>query len=212
MLLPLVIRRESLSIILMKSKFFFDFFFAFALLFLLSWFLLFCIIISSFDTQTFGVFKQVRIGHSGIPFNIYKLKTIHPTTRSISKIGRFFRKTKLDELPQLLNILLGSMSFVGPRPDLKGYADELSGYDRIVLTVKPGVTGLASLFYRNEEQLLSFQSNPLHYNDTVIWPKKVQINKWYVENRSMWMDFQILFYTIFPVAFNLEKFISKKSS
>lgn len=166
-----------------------------------------CIIISSIDTQTFGVFKQLRIGRSGIPFNIYKLKTIHPTTRTISKIGRFFRKTKFDELPQLVNILLGSMSFVGPRPDLEGYADALNGDDRIILTVKPGITGLASLHYRNEEQLLSEQADPLHYNDTVIWPDKVRINKWYVENWSFLMDLHLMFYTLFPGSFQLDTFM-----
>ena len=174
--------------------------------------LLLFFILSSLDTISTGIFFQFRIGQYGQPFTIYKLKTVNPKTRKISKIGRFLRKSKLDELPQLWNVITGDMSFVGPRPDIEGYADVLQGDDRIILTVKPGITGLASLYYRGEEQLLSLQSNPLHYNDTVIWPTKVSINKWYVENRTMLMDIQILFYTLFLVAFNLEKFISKKSS
>jgi lipopolysaccharide/colanic/teichoic acid biosynthesis glycosyltransferase len=117
------------------------------------------------------------------------------------------RKTKLDELPQLLNILKGQMTFVGPRPDVPGYADKLVGADQIILKLKPGITGLASLKYRNEEQILSQQPNPQLYNDEVIWPDKVRINKWYAENRTLVMDVQILFYTLFPISFDVDRFM-----
>ena len=166
--------------------------------------------ITAIDTQSNGFFTQKRIGQYGKSFLIYKLRTLHVKTNKTSLWGRMLRKTKLDELPQLLNILKGQMTFVGPRPDVPGYADELVGADRILLTLKPGVTGLASLKYRNEEQILSQQTHPQHYNDEVIWPDKVRINKWYAENRTISMDLQILFYTLFPVSFDVEAFMGKR--
>jgi lipopolysaccharide/colanic/teichoic acid biosynthesis glycosyltransferase len=173
-------------------------------------FLLLVLGITAIDTQSNGFFSQKRIGQYGKSFLIYKLRTLHPKTNKTSFWGRMLRKTKLDELPQLLNILKGQMTFVGPRPDVPGYADELAGADRILLTLKPGVTGLASLKYRNEEQILSQQTHPQHYNDEVIWPDKVRINKWYAENRTISMDLQILFYTLFPVSFDVETFMGKR--
>jgi lipopolysaccharide/colanic/teichoic acid biosynthesis glycosyltransferase len=173
-------------------------------------FLLLVLGITAIDTQSNGFFTQKRIGQYGKSFLIYKLRTLHPKTNKTSFWGRMLRKTKLDELPQLLNILKGQMTFVGPRPDVPGYADELVGADRILLTLKPGVTGLASLKYRNEEQILSQQTHPQLYNDEVIWPDKVRINKWYAENRTISMDLQILFYTLFPVSFDVETFMGKR--
>ena len=161
-------------------------------------FLLLVIAITAIDTQSNGFFTQVRIGQHGKPFLIYKLRTLHSKTNKTSFWGRMLRKTKLDELPQILNILKGQMTFVGPRPDVPGYADELVGADRIVLNLKPGITGLASLKYRNEEHILAQQPNPQHYNDEVIWPDKVRINKWYAQNRTLIMDLQILFTPCFP--------------
>jgi len=99
-----------------------------------------------------------------------------------------FRKTKLDELPQLIHVLLGQMSFVGPRPDVPGYADKLEGDDRIVLTVRPGITGPATLKYRDEESLLAAQEDPEPYNNEILWPDKVRLNREYVENWSFWRD------------------------
>ena len=173
-------------------------------------FLLLVIAITAIDTQSNGFFTQERIGQYGKSFLIYKLRTLHPKTNKTSFWGRMLRKTKLDELPQLLNILKGQMTFVGPRPDISGYADNLAGADQIILKLKPGITGLASLKYRNEEQILSQQPNPQHYNDEVIWPDKVRINKWYAENRTISMDLQILFYTLFPVSFDVEAFMGKR--
>lgn len=188
----------------------FDFLLSIFCLILLSGVLLICIALASIDTKSFGLFVQNRIGQNGIIFKIYKIKTFSDYTKEVTQIGAFFRKSKLDELPQLVNILLGQMSFVGPRPDIAGYADLLEGTDRIILTVKPGITGLASLKYCNEEALLHQQKNPLLYNDTVIWPDKVRINKWYVENRTLWMDIVILFCTIVPSEFEVEEFMKSK--
>ncbi len=103
---------------------------------------------------------------------------------------------KWDELPQLWNVLKGDMSFVGPRPDMEGYADRLEGEDRMVLSVKPGITGYATLHFKDEEALLSTQPNPKHYNDTVLWPKKVELNKAYIAQYSLYKDIVIILKTI----------------
>ena len=153
------------------------------------------------------LFKQTRIGKNGVPFTIYKLRTIPEGATMPNAWGAFLRKSKLDELPQLLNVLKGEMTLVGPRPDVPGYADLLQGDNRIILTLKPGITGLASLKYRNEEQLLAQQPHPQHYNDEVIWPDKVRINKWYASNRTFLIDLQIIFYTLIPIPFDVDAFM-----
>ena len=153
------------------------------------------------------LFTQTRIGKNGIPFTIYKLRSIPTGASTPNAWGQFLRNSKLDEIPQLYNILKGEMTLVGPRPDVPGYADQLEGDDRIVLTLKPGITGLASLKYRNEEQLLAQQPHPQHYNDEVIWPDKVRINKWYASNRTFLIDLQIIFYTLIPIPFDVDAFM-----
>jgi len=115
---------------------------------------------------------------------------------NITSFGHFLRKTKLDELPQLWNVLIGNMSFVGPRPDVPGYADQLQGDDKIILTVRPGITGPASLAFRDEEELLAEQDDPQRYNDEVIWPEKVRINKEYIRNYSLLKDIKLIFKTV----------------
>ncbi len=154
------------------------------------------------------IFKQIRIGQFGRPFVLYKIRSIPVGKTEPNYWGSLLRKTKLDELPQLFNILKGEMNLVGPRPDVPGYADLLQGDDRMILTIKPGITGLASLKYRNEEAVLAQQPNPQHYNDAVIWPDKVRINCWYVQNRSWQLDLLILFYTLFPLPFSVDDFMN----
>ncbi len=117
--------------------------------------------------------------------------------KRITIFGKFLRKFKIDELPQLINVLLGDMSFVGPRPDVKGYADELKGKDRIILRVKPGITGPATLRFKNEEEILANQIDPLKYNDEVIWKEKIKINKNYIENWTLIGDLKFILKTIF---------------
>jgi lipopolysaccharide/colanic/teichoic acid biosynthesis glycosyltransferase len=173
-------------------------------------FLLLVIAITAIDTQSNGFFTQVRIGQYGKPFLIYKLRTLHSKTHKMSAFGHALRTTKLDEIPQIFNLLKGEMTLVGPRPDVAGYADNLDEANQIILKLKPGITGLASLKYRNEEHILAQQPNPQHYNDEVIWPDKVRINKWYAQNRTLIMDLQILFYTLFPVSFDVDRFIGKR--
>lgn len=172
------------------------------------WLILISALLAYLDTGLNGFFKQQRIGKDGQLFNVIKLRSMRPlenvtttvTTDKdprISNFGRFLRKTKLDELPQLWNVLIGKMSFVGPRPDVPGYADQLQGEDRIILSVRPGITGPASLAFKDEEDLLAAQKNPQQYNDEVIWPKKVAINKDYIKNYSLITDIRIIWKTIF---------------
>lgn len=153
------------------------------------------------------LFKQIRIGYKGIPFTIYKFRTYTEEGAKQTFCGSILRKTKLDELPQLYNLWKGDMVLVGPRPDVPGYADTLEGEDAIIVTVKPGITGLASLKYRDEELLLANQNNPQRYNDEIIWPDKVRINKWYVHHRTFFMDVKIIFYTLLPFSFDVDSYI-----
>ena len=115
----------------------------------------------------------------------------------ITPLGAKLRKYKLDELPELWNVLKGDMSFVGPRPDVPGYADRLQGEDRLILKLRPGITGPASLKYANEEELLAQVADPRRYNDEVIFPDKVRINLDYYYNRTFCGDIRLIFQTIF---------------
>lgn len=164
-------------------------------------------IIASFETKSNGLFVQKRVGKDGKLFNVFKIKTmtkvegVDTTITSASDVritnsGAFFRKSKIDELPQLWNVLVGDMSFVGPRPDVPGYADKLVDEDRIILSIRPGITGPASLKYQNEEELLANARYPQEYNDTVIWPDKVKINKEYVKKWSLKKDIMYIIKTI----------------
>ena len=167
------------------------------MLIILSGLILIFFICASLDTKSFGIFCQKRIGQYGKFFTIFKLKTINPKTLKISKTGNFFRSSKLDELPQLFNIIKGEMSFVGPRPDVEGYYDKLEGENRKILELKPGLTSLASIKYDQEEELLAKQKNPVQYNDEVIFPDKIKMNLEYYYNHSFFVDLKIILKTIF---------------
>ena len=153
-----------------------------------------------------AIFKQTRIGRHGKPFTIFKFRTMtvgHGGSSvsvagesRITPLGAVLRKYKIDELPELWNVLVGDMSFVGPRPDVPGYADRLQGDDREVLELRPGITGPASLKYRNEEELLAAVDNPQEYNDTVIYPDKVRINRYYLHNYSFVSDIKMILCTV----------------
>lgn len=152
-------------------------------------------------------FSQERVGKDGKTFILYKFRTMkigHSGSSvsvagesRITPFGAKLRKSKIDELPELWNVLIGDMSFVGPRPDVPGYADKLTGEDRDILMLRPGITGPASLKYRNEENLLALQENPQEYNDTIIYPDKVRINLYYLRNYSFAIDIKMIFCTIF---------------
>jgi lipopolysaccharide/colanic/teichoic acid biosynthesis glycosyltransferase len=173
----------------------------------IGWIIVIVFFIASIDTKNNGFFLQKRVGKNGKFFKILKIRTMRFSKYLITTVtisgdsritvsGTFFRKWKIDELPQLVNILLGQMSFVGPRPDVPGYANKLQGDDRIVLSVRPGITGPAQLTYRNEEDILSDQIDVVRYNDEVIWPDKVKINKDYVKNYSFLKDIYYIWKTI----------------
>ena len=172
----------------------FDLLFSLLGLLLLGIPILILLLLAQFDTRK-GLFLQTRIGQFGKPFTIFKIRSMHIGSLKISGYGKFLRTSKLDELPQLFNILLGQMSFVGPRPDIPGYYDKLQGEARLLLQLKPGLCSRAALKYFDEEDLLSQQPNPLHYNDTVIFPDKVKMNLEYYHNRSFWEDLTILWAT-----------------
>ena len=117
----------------------------------------------------------------------------------ITKLGAFLRKYKIDELPSLINVFIGNMSFVGPRPDVPGYADQLIGEDRKILNLKPGITGPATLKYSNEEELLSKVENPIEYSDNIIYPDKVKINLNYYYNNNIIIDLILIIKTVFRI-------------
>ncbi|MDY3099157.1 MAG: sugar transferase [Bacteroidaceae bacterium] len=152
------------------------------------------------------LFRQQRVGREGRLFTLVKFRTmlVNHGGNSVSvagesritPLGSVLRRWKLDELPELWNVLLGDMSFVGPRPDVPGYADTLTGEDREILQLRPGITGPASMKYRNEEEILSAVENPQKYNDEVIFPDKVRINRLYLHDHSFFLDLKMIVATV----------------
>ena len=155
------------------------------------------------------LFVQERVGKDGKLFKVHKFRSMRvrredeaftgvaaAETSRITPLGEKLRKYKLDELPELWDVFIGKMSFVGPRPDVPGYADKLVGENRAILKLRPGITGPASLKYRNEEELLAQVDDPVKYNDEVIWPDKVRLNLYYLQHYSFWMDLKMIFATV----------------
>ena len=179
------------------TKRLFDIFFSMIGLVLSSGFIVLFYILATLDTRQNGLFSQQRIGQFGKPFTIYKLRTYGLSTeKPVSRFGAFLRNSKIDELPQLLNVLVGDMSFVGPRPDIAGYYDLLEGENRKILELKPGLTSLASIKYANEDDVLSKQNNPLEHNDTIIFPDKVKMNLEYYYTNTIYGDIKIIWNTL----------------
>ena len=171
------------------------------------WIILIVWLLASLETYKNGFFCQARVGRNGRIFKVIKIRTMGDvqginspvttlTDQRITRLGRIWRWARIDELPQLINVLKGDMSFVGPRPDVPGYADKLSGKDRIILSVRPGITGPATLKYQDEEILLEARENPEKYNDEVLWPDKVRLNRAYVENWSFLKDLRYIWQTV----------------
>ena len=190
----------------------FDFTCSLAGLFLLSPLILLLAIVVKVTSKGPVFFIQERVGKDGKIFKMIKFRTMFVPQESsstisikgdirVTKIGVFLRRYKLDELPELINVLLGHMSLVGPRPDVPGYSDKLVGEDRNILELRPGITGPASLKYSNEEEILGKQKNPKAYNDEVIYPDKIRINLEYYNNQSIWLDIKIIFATIFRTSY-----------
>lgn len=191
----------------MTLKYFFDRVMAFVgLLFLWPILLVVAILIRVKMPGGPVIFTQKRVGRGGRLFTMYKFRsmTVGHGGSSVSvagesritPLGAKLRHYKLDELPELWNVLIGDMSFVGPRPDVPGYADQLQGDDREVLQLRPGITGPASLKYRDEEELLARQADPQKYNDEVIFPDKVRINRYYLHHYSFVKDIEMIFCTV----------------
>ncbi|HRT04337.1 MAG TPA: sugar transferase [Kiritimatiellia bacterium] len=156
-----------------------------------------------------ALFIQERVGRNGRVFRCAKFRTMGAGAQAqgtvttaadarVTPLGRFLRRWKLDELPQLWNVLAGRMSFVGPRPDVPGYADRLQGDDRRILELRPGITGPATLLFRDEERLLALAKNPQAFNDAVVYPEKVRLNREYLETGNFWRDLGYVLATVWP--------------
>jgi len=152
-------------------------------------------------------YRQIRTGRYGKRFKICKFRSMRidhdGNTTSvkgesrITPLGARLRKYKLDELPELWNVLIGDMSLVGPRPDVPEFTDRLTGDEKLILELRPGITGPASLKYADEEDMLASVTDPLKYTNEVIWPDKVRINLQYYRTRTFFGDFLIILMTIF---------------
>ncbi len=171
------------------------------------WLILIAALVARLDTGESGIFSQERVGRNGRCFKLMKIRTMKTSQTEqttvttdhdtrITHSGRFFRKTKIDELPQLFNVLIGQMSFVGPRPDVPGFADLLDGENRAILSLRPGITGPATLYYRDEEAMLAQADDPEAYNRDVVFPHKVRLNLDYIRNYSFLGDIKYIFQTV----------------
>lgn len=157
------------------------------------------------------LFKQERIGLNGKTFRILKFRTMVVNAEKIgkqitvngdpriTKVGKFLRKFKLDELPQLYNVLKGEMSLAGPRPEVKKYIEMYSEEQRRVLTVRPGITDYASIEYRNENDILALSNNPEHTYITKVMPEKLVLNLRYIEEISLLTDLKLIFLTLLKI-------------
>ena len=193
-------------------KVIFDYFFAIVGLFISLPLLITISILIKLTSKGPIFYTQKRVGREGKIFTIIKFRSMTTTHKDnntitiggdirITKFGKILRRFKLDELPELLNILKGEMSFVGPRPDLPGYADKLKDENRKILALKPGITSQASLKYANEEEILANEDNPINYNNEVIYPDKIKMNLDYYYNHNLWIDIKIIFATIFRTSY-----------
>ena len=156
-------------------------------------------------------YRQTRVGRGGRDFRIFKFRTMRVGADKgslvtiggcdprVTRAGAFLRRLKLDELPQLINVLVGDMSLVGPRPEVRKYVDLYTPEQLHVLDVRPGMTDAASIKYRNESELLGQAENPEDYYIHVVLPDKLAINLDYVRNHSFWGDIQLIFKTIWKV-------------
>lgn len=189
----------------------FDIFFAFVgIVFLAPVFLIISILIT-LDSRGGILYKQERTGRHGAIFRVFKFRTMRPDSFSkgaltvgskdprITNIGYYLRKYKLDELPQLLNVFIGDMSFVGPRPEVKKYTDLYDENQKKVLSIRPGITDYASIKFRNENDLLSETDDPEKLYIEVIMPEKLKLNMQYILDNSIFKDIRIIFNTLYTI-------------
>lgn len=195
----------------MIAKRLFDVICAIIGLIILAPFLLLISILIKLDSKGPILFIQGRVGKNNRDFNIYKFRTMRIQSESkglltlgnhdsrITRVGYVLRRYKIDEFPQLINILKGDMSFVGPRPELRYYVNFYSEDDMKIFEVRPGITGLASLKYRNEVELLKAAENPEEFFIKTIIPDKLKFNKEYIKKRNFFFDLKLIFITIIKV-------------
>jgi len=189
----------------------FDFILSIIGITLLSPFYLIVSICILLDSKGGILYKQERVGLKGQIFKVFKFRTMRPDSFSkgaltvgsrdprITNIGYYLRKYKLDELPQLFNVLLGDMSFVGPRPEVKKYTDLYTNEQRKVLSVRPGITDYASIKFRNENDLLSESDHPEQLYIDEIMPEKLDLNMKYINDNGIFKDVKIIFATFYTI-------------
>ncbi len=163
------------------------------------------------DSQGPVFYRQVRVGRYNKDFYLYKFRsmrigsdkhgliTVGGRDHRITRSGYYIRKYKLDELPQLINVLKGEMSLVGPRPEVRKYVDLYTPEQMKVLNVRPGITDMASIRYRNENELLEKSEDPERYYREVVMQDKLEVNQEYISKASFWFDIKLIFQTIFAI-------------
>ncbi|HRG38241.1 MAG TPA: sugar transferase [Bacteroidia bacterium] len=189
----------------------FDIFFSLVgIIILIPFFLLISLLII-FDSKGGIFYRQVRVGKNGTDFYLFKFRsmrtdadkkgllTVGGRDPRITRMGYYIRKYKIDELPQLLNVLLGDMSLVGPRPEVRKYVNLYNAQQMLVLSVQPGITDYASIEYSNENEILGRANNPEKTYIEEIMPAKLQLNLKYIEEKSLVTDFRIIFKTILKI-------------
>lgn len=186
----------------------FDILFSFLGILILSPLLIIISLLIKIDSPGPIIYSQIRVGKNGSDFRLFKFRsmylnsdregliTVGNSDPRITRSGQFLRKIKLDELPQLFNVLIGDMSIVGPRPEVRKYVDLYTPAQKEVLSVRPGITDYASIMFRNENELLSFKSSPEDYYINYILPKKVQLNMVYIKHQTIFQYFKIIFFMI----------------
>lgn len=195
----------------MKVKRVFDVVFSFFGLLVISPFFFIAAFLIKLSSKGTVFYRQVRVGKNNEDFRIFKFRTMYTNADKlglltigdkdprVTKIGYYLRKYKLDELPQLINVFIGDMSFVGPRPEVRKYVNLYTEEQKKVLTVKPGITDLASIEFRNESEILSEQENPDEYYINVIMPTKIKINLDYIDKRSLFKDISVILKTFVAI-------------
>lgn len=186
----------------------FDIIFSFSGLILLSPLFLIIAVLVKADSKGPVIYKQTRVGKNGIDFEVLKFRSMRPGSESkglltvggkdsrITKTGYFIRKYKLDELPQLINVLKGEMSIVGPRPEVRKYVLLYDENQKKVLNVNPGITDIASIKYKNENELLESSDNPEKFYIKEIMPNKIKMNLDYISDRSFFRDIKVILNTL----------------
>lgn len=190
----------------------FDIFFALLGLVILAPLFFILIIIIQLESKGKPFYKQTRIGKNGVPFDMYKFRSMYANAdkmglltvgmndNRVTPSGYFIRKYKIDELPQLINVLLGDMSLVGPRPEVSKYVAMYNDEQKQVLSIKPGITDYASIEYRNENGILSQSPEPEHTYIHEIMPAKLQLNMKYIQEQSFLTDVKIILNTILKLS------------